>query len=65
MTTKQLIELLSQFDPETTVQVAFPSIDKYGNLYRGTLDDIQVVELARYDGMHPLISVCGAHLLED
>lgn len=24
-----------------------------------------VEELARYDGMHPLISIDGAHLLED
>jgi hypothetical protein len=65
MTTKQLIELLSRFDPETTVQVAFPSTDNYGNLYRDTLSDIHVEELARYNGVHPLISVGGAHLLED
>ena len=65
MTTKQLIELLSQFDPETTVQVAFPSTDNYGNLYRDTLGDIHIEELARYDGIHPLISVDDAHLLED
>lgn len=65
MTTKQLIELLSQFDPETTVQIAFPSIDNYGSLYRDTLDDIHIEELARHDGIHPLISVGDAHLLED
>ena len=65
MKTKQLIELLSQFDPETTVQVAFPSTGWDGNLYRGSLGDIHVEELARYNGVHPLISVGGAHLLED
>lgn len=65
MTTKQLIELLSQFDPDTTVQIAFPSIDNYGSLFRGTLGDIHIEELARYNGVHPLISVGGAHLLED
>ena len=65
MTTKQLIELLSRFDPETTVQIAFPSTDNYGNLYRDTLGDIHIEELARYNGVHPLISVGGAHLLED
>ncbi len=65
MTTKQLIELLSQFDPETTVQIAFPSTDNYGNLYRGSLGDIHVEEINRYNGVHPLISVGGAHLLED
>ena len=65
MKTKQLIELLSQFDPETTVQIAFPSLDRHGSLYRGSLGDIRVEELARYNGVHPLISVGGAHLLED
>ena len=65
MTTKQLIELLSQFDPDTTVQIAFPSLDRHGSLYRGSLGDIHIEELARYDGVHPLISVGGAHLLED
>lgn len=56
MTTKQLIELLAQFDPESTVTVTFPGADT---------EVIHVEELARYDGIHPLISVCGAHLLED
>ena len=65
MTTKQLIELLSQFDPDSTVQIAFPSLDRHGSLYRGSLGDIHVEELARYNGVHPLISVGGAHLLED
>ena len=65
MTTKQLIEHLSQFDPETTVQVAFPSTGWSGNLYRDTRDALQLVELNRYDGTHPLISVNGAHLLEE
>ena len=66
MKTKQLIELLSQFDPETTVQIAV-SETSWGRRgqYRSTCDDIQVVELARYDGVHPLISVNGAHLLEE
>ena len=62
MTTKQLIELLSQFDPETTVVVAYPAFRDAG---RVDTEVIHVEELARYDGMHPLISVCGAHLLED
>ena len=65
MTTKQLIELLSQFDPETTVQIAFPSTGWDGNLYRDTRGALQVVELNRYDGVHPLISANGAHLLEE
>ena len=65
MKVKQLIELLSQFDPDTTVQIAVSETSWEGQEYRSTCDDIQVVELARYDGMHPLISVCGAHLLEE
>ena len=62
MTTKQLIELLSQFDPETTVVVAYPAFRDAG---RVDTEVIHVEELTRYDGMHPLISVGGAHLLED
>lgn len=65
MKTKQLIELLSQFDPETTVQIAVSETSWDSREYRSTCDDIQVVELARYDGVHPLISVNGAHLLEE
>ena len=65
MTVKQLIELLSQFDPESNVQIAFPSTDNYGEVYRDTLGDIHIGELNRYDGVHPLISVGAAHLLED
>ena len=65
MTVKQLIELLSQFDPEAPIAVAFPSEDNYGQPYRRTLGDIHIGELNRYDGIHPLISVGGAHLLKD
>lgn len=66
MKTKQLIELLSGFDPDSTVRVVFPahSPPLVVNL-REVSDDIIVEELARYDGMHPLISIDGAHLLED
>lgn len=62
MTTKQLIELLSQFDPESTVTVAFPDVDNYGHTYRTDSERIHVEELMRYDGVHPLISVNDAHL---
>ena len=62
MTTKQLIELLSQFDPESTVIVAYPTFRDAG---RVDTEVIHVEELARYDGIHPLISANGAHLLED
>ena len=62
MTTKQLIELLSQFDPESIVAVEFPDVDNYGHTYR--TEWLHVEEFARYDGIHPLISVNGAHLLE-
>jgi hypothetical protein len=65
MKTKQLIELLSQFDPESTVRVAFPSADGDGVRFRDSADDIIVEELQRFDGTHPLISINGAHLLED
>ena len=65
MTTKQLIELLSQFDPDTTVRIACSETSWEGKEYRSTCDDIQVVELNRYDGVHPLIGVNGARLLED
>ena len=65
MKVKQLIELLAQFDPESTVQVAFPATDNYGVCHRAAGDDVLVEELARYDGVHPLISINGAHLLED
>ena len=63
MTTKQLIELLSQFDPETTVVVAYPT--RTGWSERNDTENLHVEELARHDGIHPLISVNGAHLLED
>ena len=62
MTTKQLIEMLSQFDPETTVIVAYPAFRDAG---RVDTEKIHVGELNRYDGVHPLISVNGAHLLEE
>ena len=65
MKVKQLIELLTQFDPESTVTVAFPDVDNYGSTYREDTERIHVDELARYDGIHPLISANGAHLLED
>ena len=65
MKTKQLIELLAQFDPESTVQVAFPSADGDGVRFRDSTEDIIVEEIARYNGIHPLISINGAHLLED
>jgi len=65
MKVKQLVELLAQFDPESTVQVAFPSADGDGVRFRDSADDIIVEELARYDGNHPLISIHEAHLLAD
>lgn len=65
MKVKQLVELLAQFDPESTVKVVFPSADGDGVRFRDSADDIIVEELARYDGIHPLISINGAHLLED
>ena len=65
MTVKQLIEELERYDPETTVQVAFPSTGWDGNLYRDTRCALQLVKLNRPDGVHPLISVNGAHLLEE
>jgi hypothetical protein len=63
MTTKQLIEFLSQFDPESTVVVTYPAWMAVAN--RVDTERIHVEELARYDGIHPLISANGAHLLED
>jgi len=65
MKTKQLIELLAQFDPESTVQVVFTLTDNDGVRLRDSDEDITVEELQRYDGIHPLISINGAHLLED
>jgi hypothetical protein len=65
MKVKQLVELLSQFDPESTVEVAFPVTDIVGVHFRDIADDITVEELQRFDGTHPLISINGAHLLED
>ncbi len=62
MTTKQLIEHLSQFDPETTVVVAYPAYVAFAN--RVDTEDLHVGELNRHDGIHPLISVNGAHLTE-
>ena len=63
MTTKQLIEHLSQFDPNAPVMAAFPSGQNH--LERFDTEVIHVEELARYDGIRPLISVSNAHLLED
>jgi hypothetical protein len=61
MTTKQLIELLSQFDPESTVTVAYPASHPE---FRIDTETIRVSELVRYDGVRPLISVNGALDLE-
>ena len=63
MTTKQLIELLKGFDPETTVVVAYPAWMAVAD--RVDTENLHVAELNRYDGVHPLISVNGAHLAED
>lgn len=63
MKVKQFIELLSQFDPESTVVVAYPAF--IAHAARVDTEVIHVEELNRYDGVHPLISVNGAHLLED
>lgn len=65
MKVKQLVELLAQFDPESTVQVVFPLTDNDGVRFRDIAYDITVEELQRFDGTHPLISINGAHLLED
>ena len=63
MTTKQLIDILSQFDPHAPVMAAFPSGQNH--LERFDTEVIHVEELACYDGFRPLISVSNAHLLED
>lgn len=63
MKVKQLIELLSGFDPESTVIVAYPAF--IAHAARVDTEAIHVEELARHDGIHPLISANGAHLLED
>lgn len=63
MKVKQLIELLEGFDPETTVVVAYPT--RTGWSERNDTEKIHVGELNRHDGIHPLISVNGAHLLEE
>lgn len=72
MKVKQLIELLSGFDPESTVVVAYPAFIAHvrGEVRKAAAarvdtEVIHVEELARYDGIHPLISVNGAHLLEE
>lgn len=65
MKVKQLVELLSQFDPESTVQVAYPATDNYGGVYRETAGDLLIEEICREGEMNPLISVGGAHLLEN
>ena len=67
MTTKQLIELLKGFDPETTVVVAYPAWMPAWMAVSDRVDteDLHVAELNRYDGVHPLISVNGAHLAEE
>lgn len=65
MTVKQLIEQLERYDPETTVQVAFPSTGWDGNLYRDRRDALELVDVQLYDGVHPLISANGAYLLEE
>ena len=63
MKVKQLIELLSGFDPESTVIVAYPAF--IAHAARVDTEAIHVEELARHDGIHPLISANGAHLEED
>ena len=67
MTTKQLIDHLSQFDPEATVVVAYPAWMPAWMAVSDRVDteDLHVAELNRYDGVHPLISVNGAHLTEE
>ena len=63
MTVKQLIEDLAMFDPDAIVQIAFPTGPD--DLDRTDSEDIHVEVLDRYDGRRPLISVDGAHYLED
>lgn len=63
MTTRQLIEHLSKFDPEASVMAAFPSGQNH--LERFDTETVHVDEIARFDGIRPLISVSNAHLLED
>ena len=63
MTVKQLIEDLAMFDEDATVQIAFPTGQNH--LERFDTDVIQVIVLDRHDGRRPLISVNGAHLLEE
>lgn len=65
MKVKQLIELLSQFDPESTVIVAYPSEQRLEeDTARVDTQKIHVEELALVEGS-VLVSVDGAHLLED
>jgi len=66
MKVKQLIELLSGFDPESTVTVAYPAEQRLEeDTARVDTRKIHVEELSHYDGISPLISANGAHLLED
>jgi hypothetical protein len=66
MKVKQLIELLCQFNPETTVIVTYPSEQRLEeDTARVDTRKIHVEELMRYDGIHPLISVDGVLDLED
>lgn len=66
MKVKQLIEFLCQLNPESTVIVAYPSEQRLEeDTARVDTRKIHVEELMRYDGIHPLISVDDAHLLEE
>ena len=67
MTVAQLQELLSNFDPESTVRFGYPATDNYGCQYQARTWTLRVEEQVGPDTgtVSPIIFLNGAEMLED
>ena len=67
MTVAKLQELLSNFDPESTVHFGYPCIDNYGGEYQGLTRIVLVEEHIASDTgtVSPILFLKGSELLED
>ena len=67
MTVAQLQELLSNFDPVSTMHFGYPATDHYGDEYQGRTQIVLVEEHVASDTgtVCPILFLNGSELLED
>jgi hypothetical protein len=67
MTVAQLRELLSNFDPTSTMHFGYPATDNYGGEYQGLTQIVLVEEHIASDTgtVSPILFLDGSELLED